>query len=831
MAAERWVIQAVLVGLLALCGGRATYLSTNGDEKPNYVNETYYQEVMKEKCKQKTWHKQCMEGGNGTPVEEWKKASYRKGSEKESHGRNNSSCEMKEEESWYYEVNEVKSGTHMNVEGNVVEYDEGLEKKNDLIGGKDLAYMNKFYGYINVMVVAVNFVYVNFYQYLTAELYMMVTSVGALWIWKRRQGSTRRRLKRSHLSYAEFKLRTQGLDEPCDEEMRREVVLHVPVARRERRRQRLHELCQQRKLKVVLWLAMIYSAQAMEGSPVAGGSQGERVFLERVTSLTEAATAAANAATQALSSMSTRASTGLESATRILKAPNVFTGEDPMVFQTWKFQFLSWLSFGDQRFQDVLEKVEALKDDPADPSAFTTEEKELGTKLYTVLATYLKGRCFNMVKAGMRAKNGFLLWRQLHREFLPSTRQRSLALAQALSAYPLFPKEKSSLECVLAFEQMVQQFEESSQSSYPDELKSATLIRCCHAKVREYLQLTVTDSTTYGDIREAILSYDRASKVWSQETVLRSLTQGPSEQKGDQPTPMEVNRIYMEKGKGKEKGKYKGKGRGAEWTSAWGYLRGKGRGRGFKGKGKDKGKQKGKKGKNKGKSKSKGKLGQNQCSECLQFGHWARDCPNKMRVNQVEQNEQGQQQQQQSNQGGHAQVQFPGGQRGPCSSTAASSSNSTVRRVFNIGMPSLSSGSMASGSVRVILEDVIEEIIDENMLNNIEEKNGEGMKEEVVILDSGSDVSLLPKRQRNLDESTSGCRLQNCQGGALQVSGVKHAELHVQDRERHGVVLQHRFIVGDVQSCIMSLEELYQAGWHIDKDGDDLYLVFTTTWW
>ena len=61
----------------------------------------------------------------------------------------------------------------------------------------------------------------------------------------------------------------------------------------------------------------------------------------------------------------------------------------------------------------------------------------------------------------------------------------------------------------------------------------------------------------------------------------------------------------------------------------------------------------------------------------------------------------------------------------------------------------------------------------------------------MVILDSGSDVSLLPKRhQRNLDEATLGCRLQNCQGGALEVSGVNHAELHVRDQEGQGVVLQ-----------------------------------------
>ena len=84
----------------------------------------------------------------------------------------------------------------------------------------------------------------------------------------------------------------QGLHEPCELDVE-EVVLHVPIARHE---------SQHKKLKVVLWLAMMYSAQAIEGSPVAE-SHCERVlldFLERVTRLTEAATAAANAATQAL---------------------------------------------------------------------------------------------------------------------------------------------------------------------------------------------------------------------------------------------------------------------------------------------------------------------------------------------------------------------------------------------------------------------------------------------------------------------------------------------------------------------------------------------------
>ena len=225
----------------------------------------------------------------------------------------------------------------------------------------------------------------------------------------------------------------------------------------------------------------------------------------------------------------------------------------------------------------------------------------------------------------------------------------------------------------------------------------------CHAKAREYLQLTVTDSTTYGNITEAILSYDAACKV------LKSLTQGAERRWTYTETWKLTESTWTKERQGERKVQRKRK--GGEWTSAWGYLRGKGRGRGLKGKGKDRGKPKGKRGKSKRKNKGKGKLGQNQCSDHLQSGHGARDCPNKMRV---EQSDQGQQQQQPS-QDEMLNHSFLEDEADHAVRTAASSSNSRLRRVFNIGMPSLSFGCMASGS----------------------------------------DVSLLPKRhQRNLDEST-----------------------------------------------------------------------------
>ena len=106
-------------------------------------------------------------------------------------------------------------------------------------------------------------------------------------------------------------------------------------------------------------------------------------FLERVTSLTEAATAAANASTQAVSSMSTRESAGLESATRIRFSKHEMCLQEKT---QWCFRHGSSNSrhgylLVTQRFQEVLEKVEDYEMIHLIRRLFTTEEKELSAKL------------------------------------------------------------------------------------------------------------------------------------------------------------------------------------------------------------------------------------------------------------------------------------------------------------------------------------------------------------------------------------------------------------------------------------------------------------------
>ena len=64
--------------------------------------------------------------------------------------------------------------------------------------------------------------------------------------------------------------------------------------------------------------------------------------------------------------------------------------------------------------------------------------------------------------------------------------------------------------------------------------------------------------------------------------------------------------------------------------------------------------------------------------------------------------------------------------------------------------------------------------------------------------------------------------LQNCQGGALQTAGIRKAELITTTSDGEEILLQHEFIVGNVTSCLVSLGQLYQGGWTIEKAEDEI---------
>ena len=204
----------------------------------------------------------------------------------------------------------------------------------------------------------------------------------------------------------------------------RHVATPEHMSRIEKRRKK-RVICTMRKQFIsLMFICSCSSAAAME----------QDAMLQRIISLTEAATRAALSAEQTLSQVqgmtsgAISSSEGLQAASRILKAPDTFNGDDPMQFASWRFQFTSWLTFGNSRYTILLEKAEAMTSSPSIAS-YDTSEKELAHKLYAVLTSYLRGRCSHIIKAFAKSRDGFAIWYQLMREFEPTSRQRSLALA------------------------------------------------------------------------------------------------------------------------------------------------------------------------------------------------------------------------------------------------------------------------------------------------------------------------------------------------------------------------------------------------------------------
>ena len=328
------------------------------------------------------------------------------------------------------------------------------------------------------------------------------------------------------------------------------------------------------------------------------------------------------------------------------------------------------------------------------------------------------------------------------------------------------------------------------------------------------------DKATYNQVREQILNFERVSKSWGHEKVLKSIHDA-NKGVADGPTPMEVDRV---EGKSKGKGK-KGKGKGS-WNIPWGAGRGfggrsggkaKGKGKKGRGRGNNKGgKSKGKKGKSKDGQKGKA-AGHNQCKICFGYGHWSGECPQRMDVNNVQQDT-SYTGSPVNNNGASSSSAYPQGQG---EQSPVQPRTGTVRRIFHITPSSSYSSSPASpASSRHVRMVEFLDSSDEDM--HVRKVTGE----EWIILDSGSDVSLLPARFSVDGNTTAGTSLRNCQGGKLKTRGTRYTDLQVRDVEGEEVLLRHEFIVGDVTTGLVSLGQLYQAGWKIDGEGsNELFLI------
>ena len=385
---------------------------------------------------------------------------------------------------------------------------------------------------------------------------------------------------------------------------------------------------------------------------------------------------------EAVTNMGSKNSSGSQWS-KLLQRPEVFRPKDReeelTLWYEWAWTFKQWMLAVSSDIHAHMEEVERDLSAEVDEDTMTDDAIAMGKQLYAILTTtMLKERPLQLLKS-IAGNNGFEAWRVLHTTLAPTSKTRALALLGAISQYPNM-SQGNLLEQLLKLEDLFRKYEQAASKPVPEDMKSALLLRVLPNNVKTHLTMSINDESTYDQMREVILRWERSSQKWSQQIVSGHSAHpkvGYHDDGGQ--ADMEVDRVKgkWEKGKGKygngQKGKgkeSKGKGKGYSGKDNGKFGGGKyggkgGKSKGKEGKGKESGWGKGEKGR-KGKGQGGGKLHPDTCRICGKTGHWGNECWLKDKVRNVQTNE--------------------STSSSTASSTPSSSSSTTssVKRIFNL---------------------------------------------------------------------------------------------------------------------------------------------------
>eukprot|EP00435_Cladocopium_sp_Y103_P063886 s153_g25.t1 len=129
-----------------------------------------------------------------------------------------------------------------------------------------------------------------------------------------------------------------------------------------------------------------------------------------------------------------------------------------------------------------------------------------------------------------------LTLRQLALSLRPSNNNRGLALMGALTNWPAFNMQQLLQSQILRLEEALEEARQAG-STVPDQLQQAIRLKCVTGQLQTHLNMATQKSTTFKELREQILRWDRSQQKWNSLIFA---------DKTSTSTPMQVDRVYSD---------------------------------------------------------------------------------------------------------------------------------------------------------------------------------------------------------------------------------------------------------------------------------------------
>ena len=564
----------------------------------------------------------------------------------------------------------------------------------------------------------------------------------------------------------------------------------------------------------------------------------------------QAAQAAASAAKTMEETMNKRSGNKkFGEASKVIRMPDCFGTENDHDAEQSKWPefsmgFKAWLYYAEKEYEKELTYVEDNVKTTQPLSSMNEDSKARSEQLYSILTGLLRGRPLKILRA-VSERNGYEVWRQLVVQYSPKTKGRAISVLSAYINFPAFDKSKTFLEHIQSLERVRTEYRKVAGVDIGDDLQLSVLIQGLPKYLQQHIQLQLTESSSYQNVRDAVLSYETVTQSWSEKKVLTELGVVGSTPSASGPAPMEIDAVQQFGGYGKGK---KGKGKGKSDGKSFKGKNGKGS-FGYSDKGKGKGKSK-----NDGKgSWSTSQKFQGHCNFCGKFGHKESDCRKKKSGGKSDAGKKGVRQVEEvgttdgaSSSGGNGAVKMISFAPAVDCHDDDPVVDLTVFDNLDGGVFALHvsqkddnvdpSGEYARSSCECAYFDLFSSDYDDAWTlapdliadlsscrtGHICAVGGDLEGYEDIIFDSGADVSALPLRFSHVGVSAepSGNTYVDAQGNKIEITDTRLAKVQFE-----GVSLKEKFIISAVTSPLICLGHMIRDGWSLTNSPEGQWLT------